>query len=356
MIHLPKPGFALRLLAFSIMLMGTAPMAPAAVAQTQSETPAWLTCPNALALDLRPSRERDPARIREIAPRAGAVTSTEIYGHARYASLAYELYGQFNAGADPWTAFASSSLTLVSLIYGVPGQNTERRGGQARTRTLYGFVADERGTGRRYIVFRGTQEPAEWVRNLQAGQRPYPSGTPRRQATANVHAGFLQIFDSLELESPAGVRPFAAELPALINGRDTVFVGHSLGSALTTLAGVEAGRRAPSMAPRIRVVTLASPRVGDAGFAAMATRLGRIDRVCNLVDVVTAVPPSIGQAAYVHVGAPFRVSSFDWPTMANDLASAGDQILCWHSDVSYMLMLNPSHRIAQPSSCYRATS
>ncbi|MBK6705221.1 MAG: hypothetical protein IPG56_16640 [Caulobacteraceae bacterium] len=55
----------------------------------------------------------------------------------------------------------------------------------------------------------------------------------------------------------------------LVAGRDTVFVGHSLGSALATLAGVEASRRSPQSAARLRIVTLASPRVGDAGFATL---------------------------------------------------------------------------------------
>ena len=339
------------------MVMAFAGATVTPVAAARAETPEWLTCPNSLTLDLRPDRGREPARVREIAPTAGAKISAELYFHARYARIAYELYEAFDAGQDPRNAFKSSDLQLATLIYGDPGPNTERGPRPpGRTRTLYGFVADEPATGRRYIVFRGTQQPAEWVRNVQAGQRPYPSGSPARTATAHVHAGFLQIFESLQLESGAGASEFSPELGNLVAGRDTVFVGHSLGSALATLAGVEASRRSPQSAARLRIVTLASPRVGDEGFAALARAVGRIDRVCNLVDVVTAVPPSIGQAAYVHVGAPFRVSSFDWPTMANDLASAGDQILCWHSDVSYMLMLNPSHRIAQPSSCYRATS
>lgn len=322
-------------------------------AQPTRQTPTWLTCPNELALDIRPSPDRDPARIRQIAPSAGAATSAEIFSHARYADVAYTLYAAFDAGLDPWTAFSSPTLTLQSLIYGTPGPNTERASRRGRTRTLYGFIADEPASGRRYIVFRGTMEPAEWARNIQAVQRPYPSGAPARTATAHVHAGFLEIFDSLEVQTRTQATPFAAALPALIAGRDTVFVGHSLGSALTTLAGVEAGRRAPEMRPRIRVVTLASPRVGDAGFALLAGTLGRIDRVCNLVDVVTAVPPSTPQASYVHVGTPFRVSSFDWPALANDLQDPGQQILCWHNQINYTLMLNPAQSARPPAECLR---
>jgi Lipase (class 3) len=328
--------------------VSTAPVAAAAV-----ETPGWLTCPNALTLDLRPDPERDPARVREIAPRAGANTSAELYNHARYARLAYEVYEAFDAGQDPRGAFTSSTLQLVTLIYGDPGPNTERGPRPpGRTRTLYGFVADERATGRRYVVFRGTQQPAEWVRNAQAGQRPYPSGTSARNAAAHVHAGFLQIFDSLQLDAGAGATSFSPALRNLVAGRETIFVGHSLGSALATLAGVEASRRSPQSAARLRIVTLASPRVGDAGFAALARAVGRIDRVCNLVDIVTAVPPSTPQLNYVHVGTPYRVSSFDWPALANNLDRAGDQILCWHGDQSYAFMLQPAQAPREPEGCF----
>ena len=323
------------------------------VAAAGVETPEWLTCPNALTLDLRPNRERDPARVREVAPTAGANISAELYHHTRYARITYELYEAFDAGQDPREAFASSNLQLVTLIYGDPGPNTERGPRPpGRTRTLYGFVADERATGRRYIVFRGTQQPAEWVRNAQAGQRPYPSGTPARTANAHVHAGFLQIFESLQLDSGAGATALSPALHNLVAGRDTVFVGHSLGSALATLAGVEASRRSPQSAARLRIVTLASPRVGDAGFATLAQAVGRIDRVCNLVDVVTAVPPSTRQLSYVHVGTPYRVSSFDWPALANNLDRAGDQILCWHGDQSYAFMLQPAQAPREPEACF----
>lgn len=321
----------------------------------EPETPVWLTCPNSLTLDLRPDRERDPARVREIAPKAGATTSAELFSHARYARIGYELYEAFDAGQDPRAAFTSPDLQLVTLIYGDPGLNTERGPRPpGRTRTLYGFVADEPASGRRYVVFRGTQQPAEWVRNVQAGQRPYPSGTPATAATAHVHAGFLQIFESLQLESALGAEPFSPALGSLLAGRDTVFVGHSLGSALATLAGVEASIRLPQDAARLRIVTLASPRVGDSGFATFARAVGRIDRVCNLVDVVTAVPPNTRQLNYVHVGTPFRISSFDWPALDNNVERAGDQILCWHGDQSYAFMLQPDQSGPVPQECLAA--
>ncbi|MBK6705230.1 MAG: hypothetical protein IPG56_16695 [Caulobacteraceae bacterium] len=125
------------------------------------------------------------------------------------------------------------------------------------TRTLYGFVADERATGRRYIVFRGTQQPAEWVRNAQAGQRPYPSerqpGPPPHTSTL-ASCKFLRVYSWTRARAPPRCRPPA--LRNLVAGRDTVFVGHSLGSALATLAGVEASRRSPKARARACVSPL----------------------------------------------------------------------------------------------------
>jgi hypothetical protein len=341
-------GIAALLVVWAVV--STAP----ARAQAQGGTAAMLTCPNTATPDFRPSPERDPARVRAIAPKAGGRASAELFSHARFAGLAYELYGVFDKGGDVRAAFPNNGLTPVAFLYGEPGPNGERGPRPARTRTFYGFIADEAATGRRYIVFRGTQEPAEWARNVQAGQRPYPSGVPARSATAHVHAGFLKIFESMEIETAAGRASLAASLPGLVADRETIFVGHSLGSALATLAGVETARRSPAIASRLRVVTLASPRVGDAGFAAMASRIGRVDRVCNLVDIVTAVPPSTREISYVHAGAPFRVSSFDWPALANDVARPTDQILCWHGDSSYTFMLDPAHARPQASQCFKA--
>jgi len=316
--------------------------------------PDWLNCPDAVEVDPRRDPSGDGLRIRQIAPGAGAHTSAELAGEARFARTAYEMYDAFADGKDPRGAFALTDQRLVAVVYGDPGPDTERRAPKRKdTRTLYGFVADEIATGRRTIAFRGTMQPAEWVRNAQALQRPFPSGTPPATAKAHVHDGFLKIFESLTLDSGGGQAPLAPALPGLTAARDVTFVGHSLGSAVATLAGVEAARRAPENAARMRIVTLASPRVGDAGFVAMASGIGRIDRVCNLVDVVTAVPASTKRISYVHVGAPFRVSSFDWPAMNNALEKPGDQILCWHGDQSYGYMLSPSKAAPAPAQCAR---
>jgi hypothetical protein len=85
----------------------------------------------------------------------------------------------------------------------------------------------------------------------------------------------------------------------------------------------------------------------------MAAGALRIDRVCNLADIVPTVPPSTRRITYQHAGTPFRVSSFDWPFLANELEKAGDQVLCWHGDNSYAAMLSPAHADRSPAQCFK---
>lgn len=306
-------------------------------------------CADRTQIDRR--RDWEEASVQEIAPSAGAQTSADLAVHAELSALSYEMYDAVENGRDA-KELLPPDLQLVAFIFGDPGRATERLLNRLRdTQTFYGFVADHIKSGRRFIVFRGTLQPNEWLRNLQVRQRPYPEDASGSPSNANVHRGFLQIFGSLELAWEGQRTPFATALPKLITGREATFIGHSLGGALATLAGVDAARRAPEDAERLRLVTFASPRVGDQGFAILAQSIGRIDRVCNVVDLVPAVPPSTRRAPYTHVGAVFRVSSFDWPDLSNKLLERNQKILCWHSIAAYGYMVDPVKPAEAPPAC-----
>lgn len=321
-------------------------------------------CPDSITFEIGNGRLLEALTPRKQRPSAGGATSADLAAHARFSQMSYDMYDAFNAGADPASKLAPD-VKLVALVYGEPGLDDLRlRPNAPSSRTFYGFVADEPATGRRFVVMRGTLQPIEWARDGQAGLRPFVSDRLNRpllsaaetiQAKAWVHAGFLKIFATLEIVFAADGKRinFADALPALVAARNVTFIGHSLGGAIATLAGVEAARRAPADAARMRIITYASPRVGDKGFAELAKAVGRIDRVCSVVDAVPMMPPSTRASLYVHVGNVFRLSPFDWPDLDNELERIGDQVICWHGIAQYAFMLDPAKRTPIREGCMR---
>ncbi|MEL7087734.1 MAG: lipase family protein [Planctomycetota bacterium] len=338
----------------SAVLVAITPMAVLNAPSVLAETPEWYTCPDSSAFKLRRDAEADALNAREHQPSAGAVTSADVAAHARLSAMSYDMYNAYSAGNDPLDGLAEH-LEPIALIYGDPGRHERLGRSKARdTRTFYGVVADDPSLNRRVVILRGTLQPNEWIRNIQARLRPFLRSRIRRpfpsvaqqpiRSRALVHNGFMKIYESFEMTRVSdGARiSFAEGLGDLIIGRDVTFIGHSLGAALATLAGVDTALMSPADGERIRIVTLASPRVGNKGFARLADAVGRIDRVCNLVDLVTAVPPSTRLTPYVHVGDVFRVSSFDWPQLENWHSKAGEQVTCWHSIFAYAYMTDPA--------------
>jgi hypothetical protein len=143
------------------------------------------------------------------------------------------------------------------------------------------FAALRRDDGTALLAFRGTQpgDVADLSTDLRANAVPWAESAGR------VHAGFA-----------AAARTLFPQVRGWIDQRKPdptkmIFTGHSLGAALATLAA--------TVWPTGRLVTLGSPRVGDADFAATLSA-ANIVRFVNCCDVVTELPPPIG--GYVHVG------------------------------------------------------
>ena len=340
-------------IALAVSIVTVTLMAGLAPPPALAKTPEWFTCPESSEFKLRRDAGADALNARAHQPSAGAVTSADLAAHARLSAMSYDMYAAYSEGKDPLDGLAAN-LKPIALIYGDPGRTAPLRRRKVRdTGTFYGVVADDRATGRRLVIVRGTLQPNEWIRNVQARlrpflrsrfRRPFPFGVRRLLSRVRVHNGFMKIYESFEMTRVSdGARiPFAEGLEDYIIGHDVTFIGHSLGAALATLAGVDAALMSPENSKRLRIVTLASPRVGNKGFARLAKSVGRIDRVCNLVDLVTAVPPSTRLTPYVHVGDVFRVSSFDWPELENNHPKAGEQITCWHSIFAYAYMTDPA--------------
>lgn len=131
------------------------------------------------------------------------------------------------------------------------------------------------------IAFRGTQPDDLTDLAVDLDARPMtwkPSG-------GRVHAGFG--------EATLGLQPQIQDwLDRTAAGRESlIMTGHSLGAALATLCA--------TIWRPTSLVTLGSPRVGDAQLAATLAGVPAT-RIVDCCDVVTRVPPEL--AAYTHVG------------------------------------------------------
>jgi hypothetical protein len=149
------------------------------------------------------------------------------------------------------------------------------------------FGAYRPGDRTALVSFRGTQ-PDKAI-DLATDLKALPIAWT--EATGHVHAGFAgaarailpQVCDWLDRE--------CADREKLI------LAGHSLGAALATLA---ASVRKPTL-----LITLGSPRVGNAAFAA---RLAGVNgsRIADCCDAVTQVPPE--SPSYTHVRPPTYIT------------------------------------------------
>jgi len=142
------------------------------------------------------------------------------------------------------------------------------------------------------LAFRGTDEPADWLTNLNSRMR--------REQKGFVHEGFAVALDSVWVDVMSLLN-YARRL------NQAVWVtGHSLGGALATLAA----SRLPIHLRPTRVATFGQPRVADSRFSTNYDRDGvgaRHLRFVNHLDVVPTVPPRIvpgtfPPAFYTHVG------------------------------------------------------
>jgi hypothetical protein len=146
-----------------------------------------------------------------------------------------------------------------------------------------GFAAVRPAEGMALLSFRGTQPDnyKDLITDLRANLVPWPESAGR------VHDGFAiavralrpQILEWLESAKP--------------NRLKLILTGHSLGAAMATLA-------ATIWRPEW-LVTIGSPRVGDADFVGTVVATYSV-RFVDCCDAVTEVPPEFG--GYRHISGP----------------------------------------------------
>ena len=170
---------------------------------------------------------------------------------------------------------------------------------QHQTDLFIGYILSSKTSN--IIAFRGTQTQAEWVQNLRAAQQEYRDRNTGK-TDGLVHQGFLDIFRQ-KISDPllATVKQLDPTIPCYITG-------HSLGSAIATLAAWEIALNIPQIREQIQLYTYASPRVGNSDFAvAHNSLIPNSYRIVNQGDFIPLIPPvkienQEFNAEYAHLG------------------------------------------------------
>ena len=232
-------------------------------AMTEQPSPAAQDMLNAM---LRPKGAGTP-------PRAAAVAAAEGF-----------TTGREDADAPLPGPDTLPATQLVAPAAGIP---IDRR---------FGWTCVDASNRQFIITFRGTQSPSEWIKDMEFAEeayRPLPN-------FGKVHGGFQHVYYAVRDNVLRLMREQAGAV------RQVLIVGHSLGSALATLAMPDV-LEAMGAGVTAKLYNFASPRVGDGTFHAAFNKQSPCWRIANLWDVVPHVPPVL--AGFVHVGQQLTIDS-----------------------------------------------
>jgi triacylglycerol lipase len=228
-----------------------------------------------------------------------------------------------------------AGYTLVRTI-----QMSDFFGGQ-ETRAFYGFVAVGGNPKIAVAAIRGTESNTEWWDDMHWDLVPFTNVTNG----GRVADGFYTIYTTFGTMVPGQQQAsqpsatFAADVAQAAAGGlaadldpklPLVVTGHSLGGALATL--LVADMTANTLL-KPQAWTFASPRVGDAVFAARYGGLSTVSwRIYNQVDIVPYFPADVSDS-YQPVTAGYAI---------NSLGKAHWSLSCAHALNTYMHVLSPT--------------
>lgn len=152
------------------------------------------------------------------------------------------------------------------------------------------------------LVFRGSQQVADWKTNFSFRLRKFAVSSPKQSdaiPTGEVHRGFQAAWESIERRVIFQLKEWWQS--------DTLFwvTGHSLGGALAALASASLEYQGFTVSG---LYTFGQPRVGDWKFAQVVNaRMGdRMFRYVNNNDIVPLIPPQFNilnpTRLYGHMG------------------------------------------------------
>lgn len=213
--------------------------------------------------------------------------------------------------------------------------------GDKRSRVFYGFVAVGGDPKTAVVALRGTVTATEWWDDLHWDLVPF---TQVRNG-GRVAQGFYEVYRTFGTMTPGQQQgapapgTFAANVADAVAGGlaadlgpglPVVVCGHSLGSALATLLVADMTANTPL---KPQAWTFASPRVGDAAFAARYGGLSTVSwRIYNRVDIVPYLPFDTADN-YQPVTTGYAV---------NSLGKAHWSLRCAHALNTYLHVLSPA--------------
>lgn len=206
-----------------------------------------------------------------------------------------KLFGLARVHRPTLVRAASLSKLSTDTPRGGPGDVYD-----AETDTSALFVEDVDvmpGTRTLFVAFNGTRSKATMASDTNLGSKNIGSWLKKKTGGAEprVHAGFGLAFGAVRGLVLQRVQDFAAGSAG--QKRRVVFVGHSLGGGVATIAGLVTADAMSTDLP-VEVYTFGSPAAGDGTF------VGLFDRaVSNSVRVVEPLDPiprgSVTQFAHV---------------------------------------------------------
>jgi triacylglycerol lipase len=256
-------------------------------------------------------------------------------------------YGPFIQAAEAQYSSDPSQVSPATITNMPAGYTLVRTiqmtdfAGPEQARVFYGYVAVGGDPATAVVALRGTGSTMEWWDDFHWDLVPFtqiPNG-------GKVAEGFYGIYKSIGTMAPgqegtSAPSAVAAEVAqaatsGLASGLDPaslplVVTGHSLGGALATLLVTDLSA---TTALKPQAWTFASPKVGDAAFAARYSALSTVSwRIYNRVDVVPYFPIDIA-GSYQAVTTGYAISS---------LGKAKWTLSCAHSLNTYMHVLSPT--------------
>jgi hypothetical protein len=211
----------------------------------------------------------------------------------------------------------------------------------------FGFIASDNANPTNIVVaIRGTQGTPEWVDDFQTALTPCPFAPN----AGNVETGFLDLYRSLDLWTPGGkskvinlAETASNDSNSLVNldkYKQVTMIGHSLGSSLVTLYGLDMA--ANNKNKEVVIYTLASPSTGDQAFVDYYNSvITESYRIYNKQDVV---PKSLHflNPKYEQVSQGIELDSNKYPEIKPNIG-------CWHSLYTYLFLLGAPASILDPA-------